>query len=84
VFKSGELHFRTTSIIDESDGARVAATDVAAIYSPRTADYELKCDPEGWWKPASEFIGWSNGGPGLKVDIPCHQDYNGNRRCRCG
>jgi hypothetical protein len=77
-FKSGELHFRTTSIIDEADSMRVAATDIAAIYSPKTSEYDLQCDTEGWWHPASEFVGWSGGG-GLKVDIPCHQDYHGNR-----
>jgi hypothetical protein len=78
-FKSGELHFRTASVVDEADGSRVAATDLAAIYSPRTTSYEIECDPESWWKPATEqMMGWGGGG-GLQIDIPCHQDYHGNR-----
>ncbi len=77
-FKSGDLHFRTTSVVDEADGSRVAATDLAAVYSPRTTSYEIDCDPESWWKPASDqMAGWGSGG--LQIDIPCHQDYHGNR-----
>lgn len=77
LFKSGDLHFRTMSVIDEADGSRVAVTDVASIYSPRTTDYEIECDPESWWKPATDQVGWSSST--LQIDVPCHQDYHGNR-----
>jgi hypothetical protein len=65
------------SVVDEADGSRVAATDLAAIYTPKTTVYEIECDPESWWHPASERAGW--GRNGLQIDIPCHQDYHGNR-----
>ncbi|HEX8522254.1 MAG TPA: hypothetical protein VF669_08350 [Tepidisphaeraceae bacterium] len=77
LFKSGELYFNTVSVIDEADGSRVAATNLVAIYSPKTTEYELEQDPESWWKPASEQVAWSSSG--IQIDIPCHQDYHGNR-----
>jgi hypothetical protein len=79
VFKSGDLYFRTTSIIDEADGARVAGTNLAAIYSPRTTDYDLETQPGSWWEPASDETNYYGGGGGLRIDIPAHQDY---RSCR--
>ncbi len=78
LFKSGDLHFRTMSVIDEADGSRVAALDLAAIYSPRTTSYEIACDPESWWRPASDTPPWASGG-GLQIDVPCHQDFRGSR-----
>jgi hypothetical protein len=78
LFKSGDLHFRTMSVIDEADGSRVQSVDLAAIYSPITTRYVIACDPESWWRPASDTLPWSSSG-GLQVDVPCHQDFHGNR-----
>ncbi|MEA2733644.1 MAG: hypothetical protein QOE14_95 [Humisphaera sp.] len=77
IFKSGEVHFRTASLIDEAGGARVAAIDLAGIYSPRTTEYDLEMSPYGWWRTASLIN--SYGGSELLTEIPCHQDYRGNR-----
>jgi hypothetical protein len=77
IFKSGETYFRTVSVIDESDGSRVAAIDVAGIYSPRTQRYELTLEPESWWRPASEANPY--GSSGLQLELDFHQDYRGNR-----
>ena len=57
LLKSGELHFRTVSVVDESRWQRVAQTTLAAVYSPRTREYTLKFDPQGWWRPAGENTG---------------------------
>jgi hypothetical protein len=76
VFKSGELHFRTATLIDEAGGVRVASQDLVGIYSPRTQDYKLDVDPYGWWRPGGD--GEFFGGGGLELEIPCHQDYRGN------
>ena len=77
IFKSGELHFRTVTMIDEAAGSRIAAIDLAGLYSPRTRAYDFDFDPQTWWRAASD----SNyfGGGGLRIDIACHQDYRGNR-----
>ncbi len=77
VLKSGDLHFRTVTLLDEDGGTRAAQTILAGIYSPRTREYDLTVDPQGWWRPAG-----GNGyyrSSGLQIDIPCHQDYRGNR-----
>jgi hypothetical protein len=51
--KSGELHFRTFQLIDQVDGSAVARADVAALYSPRTTEYDVATPAESWWEPAS-------------------------------
>src|SRR4030095_6341465 len=76
IFKSGDLYFRTASIVDEAGGMRVAATDVMGLYSPQTRDYEFVTDPESWWRPAGE--GSAYGGGGMENEIACHPDYRGN------
>jgi hypothetical protein len=78
LFKSGDLYFRTATVVDESNDARVACLTLAGIYSPRTADYSFETDPHGWWAPAADMNGWMGGG-GLRVEVPFHQDFRGNR-----
>ena len=78
IFKSGDVHFRTASVIDEAGGARVAALDVAGIYSPRTTEYVLEMTPHSWWRTAA-LTNTYGGGSGILSEIPCHQDYRGNR-----
>jgi hypothetical protein len=75
--KSGDLVFRTVTLLDESGGSRVASFDVAGIYSPQTRRYPLAVDPESWWWPASDSAFY--GATALQFEIPCHQDYRGNR-----
>jgi hypothetical protein len=77
IFKSGDVHFRTASVIDEAVGGRVAAADLAGLYSPQTTEYEFQYSPYGWWRTA----GVSNpyNGSNLLMQVPCHQDYRGNR-----
>jgi hypothetical protein len=77
VFKSGDVHFRTASVIDEAGGARVAALDLAGIYSPRTTEYDLEMRPSSWWRTASMTNPY--GGSNILTEIVCHQDYRGNR-----
>ena len=78
VFKSGDVHFRTASIIDEAGGARVASHDVAGIYSPRTTYYDLGMRPHSWWRTSS-LTNPYGGGSEILTAIGCHQDYRGNR-----
>jgi hypothetical protein len=61
LFKSGELHWRTFQLEDQADGLAVARTELAALYSPRTTDYDVETKPDAWWQPASpgdEFYGY--------------------------
>jgi hypothetical protein len=78
VFKSGDVYFRSASVIDEAGGARVAALDLAGIYSPQTTEYDLEMTPYSWWRTASQTNPWS-GGSNMLTEIACHQDYRGNR-----
>jgi len=78
LFQSGDRHFRTFQLVDQTDGAAVARSDMAALYSPRTAEYDVATPPESWWVPAS---------PGddyyyrraVGVDVGFHQTYRGNQ-----
>jgi hypothetical protein len=78
--KSGDLHFRTTTVIDEADRARVAELTFASIYSPRTTDYATETDPQAWWSPAADVNSFMyyGGGGGMRVEVPFHQDFRGN------
>jgi hypothetical protein len=78
VFKSGELHFRTVSLLDEIGGARVASTDLVGVYAPRTTEYDLATETESWWRPTAEQ-NWYGGGGNIHIEIPVHQDYRGTR-----
>jgi hypothetical protein len=75
--KSGELHYRSLRLIDQAGGATVAAVDTVAVYSPRTDDYQVQTEPQGWWEPltADQYFYRR----GMKTDIDFHQDYRGNR-----
>jgi hypothetical protein len=78
VFKSGDVYFRTAALVDEAGGARVAAVDLAGIYSPQTTSYNIEMTPESWWRTASA-VNMYGGGTNLLSEIACHQDYKGNR-----
>lgn len=53
LLRSGELHFRTVSIIDQVDDRAVARLDAIGLYSPRTTDYRFDVRPGTWWEPMS-------------------------------
>ena len=77
VFKSGELHFRTFQLVDQADGLVVARTNLSALYSPRTTEYQLQTRPDEWWQPASpgdEFYGYRRSGQ----EITFAQTYRGS------
>jgi hypothetical protein len=76
ILKSGDLHFRTLRMVDQVGDSTIAAVDTVAIYSPRTAEYELKTDPETWWEPLTAEQ--HDYGRGMRTDIDFHQDYRGN------
>ncbi|QOV88172.1 hypothetical protein [Humisphaera borealis] len=93
VFKSGDLHYRTVTLIDQAGDQVVARTTLAGIYSPRTTDYYIDAaptrddangkpiptlqPPTGWWEPASAMH--SYGGGGMKLDVPFRQTTEGNQ-----
>lgn len=77
LFKSGELHWRTFELVDQVDGVSVARTDLAALYSPRTTEYELQTRPDAWWQPVSpgdEFYGYRRSA----ADVSFAQTYRGS------
>jgi hypothetical protein len=74
--KSGELHYHTLRLLDQAGGEIIAAIDTAAIYSPRTAEYDMKADSESWWEPLSADQYYYRSG--RKLDIDFHQTYKGN------
>jgi hypothetical protein len=76
ILKSGELHYHSARLIDQAGGSTVAVIDTVGIYSPRTAQYELTTNPEGWWEPLSADVYYNRSG--IRTDIDFHQDYRGN------
>ena len=77
LFKSGELHYRTFQLVDQADGVTAARTELAALYSPRTDDYEFETDPETWWQPASpgdQYFGYRR----TAQDMTFAQTYRGS------
>lgn len=92
IFKSGELHYRSITMIDQAGGQTVARTLLAGVYSPRTTDYYFDAaptqadatgkpiptlqPPTGWWEPVSALYG--GGGTGMRVDVPFRQNTEGN------
>ena len=77
LFKSGDLHYRTFQLVDQADGVTAARTELAALYSPRTDDYEFETDPETWWQPASpgdEYYGYRR----TAQDMTFVQTYRGS------
>ena len=78
VFKSGELHWRTFEVVDQADGATVARTDLAGLYSPRTTEYDIETPAESWWQPASpgdEYYGYRRSGQ----EVVFAQTHRGSR-----
>ena len=74
--KSGDLHFRTLTVVDEIDGRRVAAVDVAGLYAPQTDDYALTVPPGSWWQPlATDQYSRPSG---YRTDLAFDQDYRGS------
>jgi hypothetical protein len=76
VIRSGDLHFRTVSVVNEADGQRVSAGDLVGVYSPGTMDHDLKVDRESWWQPATEEYGWGRGGMSM-IEIAGFEDRLG-------
>jgi hypothetical protein len=77
--KSGELHFRTFQLVDQVDGAAVARADLGALYSPRTAEYDVTTPAESWWQPVSpgnEYIYFSRA---AGTEVAFHQTYRDSR-----
>ncbi len=77
IFKSGEVYYRSASLVDEAGGTRVASIDLAGIYSPQTTRYALNMNDESWWRPAGSVNMY--GGGNMRTEIDCHQDFRGNR-----
>jgi hypothetical protein len=77
LFRSGDLHFRTLSVVDQMDNAVIDRMDVAGIYSPRTDDYQLEPTSVGsWWEPMSTEQGFFRRGVVQGLDFK--QDGRGN------
>lgn len=91
VFKSGDLHYRTVTLIDQAGDEVVARTSLVGVYSPQTTDYHFDAastqtdasgkpvaslqPPAGWWEPVSANY-W--GGGGMTTDVPFRQTTEGN------
>lgn len=91
VFKSGNLHYRTVTLIDQAGDQVVARTTLAGIYSPQTTEYHLDAPstqtdatgkpvpsrqpPAGWWETVSAAY---YGGGGMKTDVDFRQTTEGN------
>jgi hypothetical protein len=75
-FKSGDLHYRTYTLIDQAGGGAVARTEFVGLYSPRTTTYTLETGPDGWWEPmaASQYLYSQRTGS----ELPYAQTYHGN------
>jgi hypothetical protein len=56
VFKSGELHYRTLRVVEQDGDRVVAATEVAGIYTPKTAAYAVKGGDYLWWQPGKTDV----------------------------
>jgi hypothetical protein len=52
VFKSGDLHYRTMKMIEQDGEQVVCVTEVAGIYTPKTAPFAVKGGDYLWWQPA--------------------------------
>jgi hypothetical protein len=75
-FKSGELHYRTYTLVDQAASGTVARTEFVGLYSPRTTSYTLETSPDGWWEPmaASQYFYAQRTGS----ELPYAQTYHGN------
>ena len=76
MIKSGNLHYRTLGLVDQVDGQTVARTDLAVLYSPRTAQYGIEPPAASWWEPAELASSYSRGGGLFRIST--FQDFEGN------
>jgi hypothetical protein len=77
-FKSGDLHYRTYTLVDQAPDGVVARSTFAGLYSPLTADYTLETSPTGWWEPlapARYGYGYANR---TGSELRYAQTYRGN------
>lgn len=76
-FKSGDLHYRTYTLLDQAGSATVGRTEFVGLYSPRTTTYTLETSPDGWWEPmaASQYSYVQRTGS----ELPYAQTYHGNK-----
>ncbi len=78
VLRSGDVHVRTLTVLDQADGQVVGRVSATCIYSPQTTDYDLRSQREGWWRPLSVMEDyWSNSR--LSSQMDCRQDEHGNQ-----
>lgn len=73
--KSGDLHFRTFSVVDQAGGRSVATRDYVGIYAPRSSEYDIKAAPSSWWEPMAPGMTYGRPGGGPEVDF--RQTYQG-------
>ena len=78
LLKSGELHFRTFELVDQADGASVARTDIAGLYSPRTTTYDVNTPVDSWWQPASPGEEYYVYRRSSGNEMTFHQTYRGS------
>jgi len=75
LLRSGELHVRTVSIVEQIDGRCVSASDIVAVYSPTTRRHELSVPP-GWWQPLPGEQWYAS--RGLREEYDFLQSRDGN------
>ncbi len=76
LLRSGDLHFRSIQLIDQSNDRVIATEDIALIYAPKSADYQITSDPTTWWQPVPNGQRYSNNA--LTLPIRTEQTYRGN------
>lgn len=76
VFKSGDLHLRTFSVVDQVGDSTVARSDYLGIYSPRSNTYIPEIPPASWWRPLAPEQQYY-GGRAL-TEAAFRQTYRGN------
>ncbi|MBC7782308.1 MAG: hypothetical protein H7144_00595 [Burkholderiales bacterium] len=75
--RSGDLHFRTLRFVEQVDDRIIAADDVALVYSPRSARYNVRSEPAVWWQPVPNGNRYS-AGSAMTLPTTTDQDYRGN------
>ena len=76
LLRSGDLHFRTLRVIEQAQGRLVAMDDVALVYAPRSATYQVTSDPTAWWQPVPS--GNLYQGSSIAIPMRMEQTYKGN------
>lgn len=77
LLRSGDLHFRTLSVIDEIDGHAVSRADALLLYSPGSERYDIQTDAASWWEPFGTAGRYAS--DALPTAVETEQDYRGNR-----